>query len=252
MSDLSGKHALVTGGATGIGLATAELLSARGARLTLAARDFARLEQAASRLGAVPVAMDVASEGSVDAAFEAARRANGRLDILINNAGITPSSPLHKTTLAMWNEVLAIYLPGPFPSSRAALAAMYDAGWGRIVNVASIAGLKGDAYISAYCASKHGMVGMTRSLAHETAKRGVTVNAVCPGYVETDIVTRAAENIAAKTTLSPEQARDVLFRGNPQGRLISVAEVASAISWLCSDGAAAVNGATIPITGGEI
>jgi 3-hydroxybutyrate dehydrogenase len=252
MSDLQGKHVFITGGGAGIGLATAQALAARGAKLTLAARNFARLEAAAAELDAFPVSVDVANETSVAAAFEAARAHHGPIGILINNAGITPSAPLHKTDLAMWNEVLAINLTGAFLCARAALADMYAGGWGRIVNVASIAGLKGGPYISAYCASKHGMIGMTRALAHETAKRGVTVNAVCPGYVETDIVARAAENIASKTKLSEDEARAALYANNPQGRLIRAEEVASAISWLCGDGAAAVNGAALPMTGGEI
>jgi NAD(P)-dependent dehydrogenase (short-subunit alcohol dehydrogenase family) len=154
--------------------------------------------------------------------------------------------------LSMWNQVLAINLTGAFLCSRTALADMYEAGWGRIVNIASIAGLKGGMYISAYCASKHGMIGMTRALAYETAKRGVTVNAVCPGYVDTDIVTRAAENIASKTKLNEDEARAMLYANNPQGRLITAQEVASAVDWLCSDGAASTNGAAIPMSGGEI
>jgi NAD(P)-dependent dehydrogenase (short-subunit alcohol dehydrogenase family) len=252
MSDLEGKHAFVTGGGTGIGLATARALAARGAKLTLAARNFARIEEAASTLDANPVSVDVANETSVAAAFEAARNRFGGIDILINNAGITPSAPLHKMTLATLNEVMAINLTGAVLFARAALEDMYDRGWGRIVNVASIAGLQGGPYISAYCASKHGMIGMTRALALETAKRGVTVNAVCPGYVDTDIVTRAAENIASKTKLNEDEARAALYAGNPQGRLIKPDEVASAVSWLCSDGAAATNGAALPISGGQV
>lgn len=252
MSDLAGKHAFITGGGTGIGLAAAKALAARGATLTLAARNRARVEAAAAQLGAYAVAVDVADEASVQAAFAAARARNGGVDVLINNAGITPSAPLHAMSLTMWNEALAINLTGAFLCSRAALQDMYAKKWGRIVNVASVAGLKGGAYISAYCASKHGMVGMTRALAQETAKRGVTVNAVCPGYVETDIVARAAQNIAQRTKLGEDEARARLTANNPQGRLIAPEEVASAISWLCSDGAAATNGATIPITGGEI
>jgi NAD(P)-dependent dehydrogenase (short-subunit alcohol dehydrogenase family) len=252
MSDLSGKHAFITGGGTGIGLAAAKALAAQGVKLTLAARNFARVEEAASELEAHPVSVDVSNETSVAAAFEAARARFGGIDILINNAGITPSAPLHNTDLALWNEVLAINLTGAFLCSRAALADMYANKWGRIVNVASIAGLQGGAYISAYCASKHGMIGMTRALAKECAKRGVTVNAICPGYVETDIVTRAAENIASRTKLSEEEAKASLYAGNPQGRLIKPEEVASAIAWLCSDGAAATNGAAIPMSGGEI
>lgn len=252
MTDLTGKHAFITGGGTGIGLAAARALAARGAKLTLAARNFARVEEAASTLEANAVSVDVSNETSVQAAFEAARARFGGIDILVNNAGITPSAPLHNTELKLWNEVIAINLTGAFLCSRAALADMYANKWGRIVNVASIAGLQGGAYISAYCASKHGMIGMTRALAKECAKRGVTVNAICPGYVETDIVANAAANIATKTKLSEDEARASLYAGNPQGRLITPDEVASAISWLCSDGAAATNGAAIPMSGGEV
>jgi len=249
---LSGKHAFITGGGTGIGLAAARVLAEQGVRLTLAARNFERVEEAASSLDAHAVSVDVSSEASVEAAIDAARSRFGGIDILINNAGITPSAPLHKTSLAMWNEVLAINLTGAFLCTRAALPDMIERKWGRVVNVASIAGLIGDMYISAYCASKHGMIGMTRALAKEVARHGVTANAVCPGYVETDIVTRAAENIAAKTKLNEEEARASLYAGNPQGRLIQPEEVASLIGWLCSDGAAATNGAALPISGGQI
>ncbi len=246
-------HVFITGGGTGIGLAAARALAPSGARFTLVGRDGARAQSASEEFEhAHGLSCNVADEASVNAAFVAARDRYGGVDILINNAGITPSAPLHNMDLAMWNEVIAINLTGAFLCSRAALADMYAKGWGRIVNVASIAGLKGGPYISAYCASKHGMIGMTRALAHEAAKRGVTVNAVCPGYVETDIVARAARNIASKTKLSEDEARASLYAKNPQGRLITADEVASAIAWLCSDGAAATNGAAIPMSGGEI
>jgi 3-hydroxybutyrate dehydrogenase len=228
------------------------LLAEQGIRLTLAARNFERVEEAASILDANAVSVDVSDEASVEAAIDAARSRFGGIDILINNAGITPSAPLHNTSLAMWNEVLAINLTGAFLCTRAALPDMIERKWGRVVNVASIAGLMGDMYISAYCASKHGMIGMTRALAKEVARHGITANAVCPGYVETDIVTRAAENIAAKTKLNQDEARASLYAGNPQGRLIQPEEVASMIGWLCSDGAAATNGAALPISGGQI
>ncbi len=252
MNDLVGKHALITGGGTGIGLATARALAARGAKLTLAARNFARVEAAAATLGANPVAIDVTSEGSVNAGAEAARAANGPIDILVNNAGVAPSAPFHATDLALWSQVLNTNLTGAFLCTRAALPDMVAAGWGRIVNVASVCSLKGYAYVSAYCASKHGLLGLTRALAHETAKRGVTVNAVCPGYVATDIVSNAQRNISEKTKLSGDEALASIVRFNPQGRLIEAEEVASAIAWLCGDGAAATNGAALPMTGGEI
>ncbi|MBC7770697.1 MAG: SDR family oxidoreductase [Phycisphaerales bacterium] len=246
-------HAFITGGGTGIGLATARLLAATGAKLTLVGRNGARVQEAAKEFeNAQGIACDVADEASVTNAFAKARERFGPVDILINNAGITPSAPLHNMELALWNEVLAINLTGAFLCSRAALADMYAGKWGRIVNVASVAGLKGGPYISAYCASKHGMIGMTRALAHEAAKRGVTVNAICPGYVDTEIITRAAETISSKTKLNEDEARAMLHAGNPQGRFITADEVASAIAWLCTDGAAATNGAAIPMSGGEI
>lgn len=246
-------HIFITGGGTGIGLATARALAPTGARFTLVGRDGSRVASAAEEFeNAQGVSCDVADETSVAAAFTAARDRYGPVDILINNAGITPSAPLERTELSMWNQTLAINLTGAFLCSREALSDMYHKKWGRIVNVASIAGLQGAAYISAYCASKHGMIGMTRALAKEAAKKGVTVNAICPGYVETDIVTRAAENISSKTKLSEEEAKASLYAKNPQGRLITADEVASAIAWLCSDGAAATNGAAIPMSGGEV
>jgi len=246
-------HVFITGGGTGIGLATARALAPTGARFTLVGRDGARAQSAAEEFeNGQGFSCDVANEDSVAAAFTAARDRYGPIDILINNAGITPSAPLDRMDLSMWNQCLAINLTGAFLCSRAAITDMYANKWGRIVNVASIAGLQGAAYISAYCASKHGMIGMTRALAKEAAKKGVTVNAICPGYVETDIVTRAAENIASKTKLSEDEAKASLYAKNPQGRLITADEVASAIAWLCSDGAAATNGAAIPMSGGEV
>jgi 3-hydroxybutyrate dehydrogenase len=197
-------HVFITGGGTGIGLATARALAPTGARFTLVGRDGARVESAAEAFeSAHGLSCDVADEASVVAAFTAARDRYGPIDILINNAGITPSAPLDRMDLSMWNQTLAINLTGAFLCSRAALQDMYANKWGRIVNVASIAGLQGAAYITAYCASKHGMIGMTRALAKESAKKGVTVNAICPGYVETDIVTRAAENIRRKHRSTP-------------------------------------------------
>jgi 3-hydroxybutyrate dehydrogenase len=246
-------HVFITGGGTGIGLATARALAPTGARFTLVGRDGARVQSAAEEFEqAQGFTCDVADEASVESAFAQARDRYGSIDILINNAGITPSAPLDRMELSLWNQTLAINLTGAFLCSRAALADMYANKWGRIVNVASIAGLQGAAYITAYCASKHGMIGMTRALAKEAAKKGVTVNAICPGYVETGIVTRAAENIASKTKLTEEEAKASLYAKNPQGRLITADEVASAIAWLCSDGAAATNGAAIPMSGGEI
>jgi NAD(P)-dependent dehydrogenase (short-subunit alcohol dehydrogenase family) len=252
MSDLAGRHAFITGGATGIGLAAAQALAARGAVLTLAARNRTRCEAEAAKLGAHAVGVDVTQEDSVNAAIAAARAANGPIHILVNNAGVAPSAPFHRTDLALWNATLATNLTGAFLCARAALPDMLAAGWGRIVNVGSVCSLKGYAYVTAYCASKHGLLGLTRALAQETARRGVTVNAVCPGYVATDIVAEATRNVAEKTGLSEADAHESIVRFNPQGRLITPDEVASAVAWLCGKGAASTNGAALPITGGEV
>lgn len=253
MSRPTSPHALITGGGAGIGAAAAAALAAAGARLSLVGRTQAKLDEAAARFpGAHAAAADVADETAVSAAFASARNAHGPIHILVNNAGIAPAAPFHRMDLAFWNRVLSTNLTGAFVCTQAALPDMLDAGWGRVVNVASVCALKGYAYVSAYCASKHGLLGFTRALAHETAKRGVTVNAVCPGYVETAIVANATKNIVEKTSLTEEEAMASLVRFNPQGRLIQAEEVASAIAWLCSDGAASVNGAALPMTGGEI
>lgn len=250
---MSARHAFITGGGSGIGLATARVLAASGAKLTLAGRSLEKVRAAADEFeDAHAVACDVADEASVNAAFAAARDRYGVIDILINNAGQAPSAPFKRTTLAFWNNVLATNLTGAFLCTQAALPDMLDAKWGRIVNVGSVCSLKGYAYVSAYVASKHGLLGLTRALAHETAKRGVTVNCVCPGYVDTPIVTESVERLTSKTSLSADEAHASLIQFNPQGRIITPEEVASAIAYLCSDAAAAINGAAVPITGGEI
>jgi NAD(P)-dependent dehydrogenase (short-subunit alcohol dehydrogenase family) len=198
------------------------------------------------------VACDVADAKSIDAAFATARDRYGPIDILINNAGQAPSAPFKDTTPELWNSVLATNLTGAYLCTRAALPDMLDAKWGRIVNVGSVCSLKGYAYVSAYVASKHGLLGLTRALAHEIAKKGVTVNCVCPGYVDTPIIAESVDRITSKTTLSSDDAHASLIQFNPMGRIITAEEVAAAIGYLCSDLAAATNGAALPITGGEI
>lgn len=199
---------------------------------------------------AIPI--DVTNEASVKAAFaEIAARA-GRVDILVNNAGQAASAPLHKTTLATFDALYAVNTRGTFLCTREVLPGMAQAGWGRIVNVASTAGLVGYAYVSAYVASKHAVIGMTRALALEQAKTGVTVNAVCPGYTETDLVVDAVANIMKKTGKSETEARAALTASNPQGRMVQPEEVADCVAWLCSPLAAAITGQAIPIAGGEV
>jgi NAD(P)-dependent dehydrogenase (short-subunit alcohol dehydrogenase family) len=244
---------VVTGAGRGIGLAIAAALAAAGARVTLMGRDRARLEAAAASLaGSAAVAVDVTDEASVKAAFAAARERSGAIGILVNNAGQAESAPFGKTDLAAFQRMIAVNLTGTFLCTREALPDMLAARAGRIVNVASTAGLIGYAYVSAYCAAKHGVVGLTRALALETAKRGVTVNAVCPGYTETDIVRDAVANIMQKTGKSGPEAREALTARNPQGRMVQPGEVADTVLWLASPGAASITGQAISVSGGEV
>ena len=253
---LEGRHALVTGAARGIGAAIARALAGDGARLTLLGRNADALQRLAAALpgeGHGIAVADVADEAQVQAAFEAARGARGPLAVLVNNAGQAESAPFGKTSLELWQRMLAVNLTGSFLCCRAALPDLLAAaGRGRIVNVASTAGQKGYAYVAAYTAAKHGVVGLTRSLALELARKGVTVNAVCPGYTETDILRESIANVVAKTGRSEDEARAGFAAGNPQGRIVQPAEVADAVRWLCGDGAAAITGQCISVSGGEV
>lgn len=216
MTTLAGKHAVVTGASRGIGLAIAETLAAAGARVTGISRAQA----------------DVGNEEAVRTAFAAARAANGPVDILINNAGVVESATLERTTLELWNRIVATNLTGTFLCTREVIDEMRAAKWGRIVNIASTAGLGGAPYIAAYCASKHGVVGFTRAIAAEIAKSGVTINAVCPGYTETAILQQAVANIRRKTGRDEAATRDLLAQSNPEGRIAQVDEVAAAVMML--------------------
>ncbi|HZS56920.1 MAG TPA: SDR family NAD(P)-dependent oxidoreductase [Bryobacteraceae bacterium] len=253
-TDLQGKHALISGGARGIGLAITRLLVQHGARVSVTGRMPQRPEllHEFTDHGLGYCSMDVCDSQSVKHAFSQARQQFGAVHILINNAGQAASAPFLKTDLDLWRRMMDVNLDGTYRVTQAALPDMLAVGWGRIVNVASVAGLVGAPYISAYCAAKHGIVGLTRALATELATKGITVNAVCPGYTDTDMVRDALTNIVFRTGRTHEQALAELTARNPQKRLVTPEEVANAVAWLCLPGSEAITGQAITVAGGEV
>ncbi len=252
---LSGRHALVTGAGRGIGAAIARALAGAGADVTLLGRSRATLQTMAASLAGVRTScqeVDVASAHSVRAAVAAARAALGPVTVLVNNAGQAASAPLGKTNDALWESMLSVNLTGTFHCMRECLPDMLGAEFGRIVNVASTAGLVGYPYVGAYCASKHGVIGLTRAIARETAQRHITVNAVCPGFTDTDMVRDAVANIRSRTGRSESEALSELVSHNPQGRLVTSQEVANTVLWLCLPGTESITGQSIAIAGGEV
>lgn len=253
-ASLKGRHALVTGGGSGIGAAITRALLAEGADVSILGRRLEVVERLAAEEPARihAISADIVDPSQVAAAMESARCRFGPVTVLVNNAGQAISAPLLKTDLTLWSRMIEVNLTGTFLCTQAALPDMLGIGWGRIVNVASTAGLIGYSYVSAYCAAKHGVVGLTRSLALEVARKGITVNAVCPGYTETDILRESVANVVAKTGRSPEEARAEFAAGNPQGRIVLPEEVADTVRWLCRPAAASIHGQAIAVCGGEV
>jgi NAD(P)-dependent dehydrogenase (short-subunit alcohol dehydrogenase family) len=255
---LASQHAVVTGGAQGIGLAIANQLAGLGASVTIMDRNVETLEsQAAIMTKTHDVAIqsrsvDVSDHESVDQAFATIGKSIGEPTILVNNAGIAPSAPFLKTSPDLWEKVIGVDLTGAFFCIQKVLPAMLESKFGRIVNISSTAGLTGIGYVTAYCAAKHGLIGLTRSLAIETARKGVTVNAVCPGFADTDIVKNALDNIVSKTGRTREEALANIVSHNPQGRLIKPSEIAEAVAWLCMPTSSSITGQSIAVAGGEI
>jgi len=250
------RHALITGGGTGIGAATATALARAGMRITLLGRERGDVEAHAATLPASAqanvVVADVTDCGALEAAFAQAQAVLGPIEILVNNAGIGVSASLSQTGDELWTRTLATNLNGTFYAMRALVPGMAKAGWGRVINVASVAGLTGGPYIAAYVASKHGVVGLTRALASEFASRGVTINAVCPGFTETPMLERSIAGIVEKTNRPPEAAAAALLANSPLGRFVRPEEVAYTIAWLARDDAAAITGQAIVIDGGQL
>lgn len=252
-ASLDGRHALVTGGGSGIGAAVAAALTARGAAVTVIGRTEGRLADtvAASHARAYATA-DVTDPDQLQAAFARLAADHGPVEILVNNAGAAETAPFARTDRALWDRMIGLNLGAVYEATRLALPGMAERGHGRVINIASTAGLTGYPYVAAYCAAKHGVVGLTRALALEVAKKGVTVNAVCPGYTDTDLVRGSVARIEAKIGRAPDDVLAELTRANPQGRLVQPEEVGAAVAWLAGPEAASVNGIVLPIAGGEV
>ena len=253
MQGLEGKHAIVTGGGTGIGLAIARELAGAGAQVTITGRRLDVLQAAASdTTGLHALQMDVADEDSVISGMQAARDARGPITVCIANAGIAEGTSFKKTTLEFWRRMMSINLDGAFLTIRACLDDMEGEGWGRVIGISSIAGVRGLKGGGAYTASKHGLIGMIRTLSEEYMSTGLTFNALCPGYVDTPIVDNNIELIASKTGASAEEALKMMTDQNRHKRLISPEEIAKAALWLCMPGSESVNGQDIRISGGQV
>ena len=251
--ELAGKHALVTGGGSGIGAAIARALAAEGAEVTITGRRAEILAEVATETPRLhPQTMDVTVEASVTDGIAAAVEARGPIQICVANAGIAEGRALHKTSTEFWRETMATNLDGAFLTIRECVASMRQTDWGRVIAIASIAGVRGLKGAPAYTASKHGMIGLIRALAADYAGKPFTFNALCPAYVDTDIITRNVDSISRRAGVTEEQAREMMVGVNAHGRLIAPSEVAATALWLCRAGSESINGQAIQIAGGEV
>jgi len=247
---LAGRHALITGGGTGIGAATAERLAAAGAKLSLLGRRLEPLQSVAAKYGGAAIPCDVTDSARITAAFDEARSANGPIDLLIVNAGIAESAPFHKMTRESWDRIIATNLTAAFDCSRAAIGDLLKSDNGRLVFVASVASIRGVPYASHYAASKHGLLGLTRSLAAEYAKTNLTVNAVCPGYVDSPMTDQSVARVSEITGRSEGDARAAITNMNVNGRLVDPQAIANVIAMFCMPLSRDINGAAVTIDGG--
>jgi NAD(P)-dependent dehydrogenase (short-subunit alcohol dehydrogenase family) len=255
---LKGQHALITGGSRGIGAAISNTLAKLGANISLTGRTEGTLNDQAGALRVhegvevFTATGDMSSEADVEKCFAAAAEKLGPVNILINNAGIGKSAPFHRMDTEFWNQTIGLNLTGTYLCTKQVYGTMREAGYGRIVNISSTVGLRGYPYIAAYCASKHGVIGLTRTLALEAVKTGITVNAICPGYTDTDLVSDAVDSIVGKTGRDRDEIQSEIDNMSPMGRMVAPEEVAETVAWICLPSSASITGQAIVVAGGAV
>ncbi len=252
MKDFAQKHVVISGGGSGVGAEIAAQFAAAGAQVSILGRQESKLRVVASETGALPVVCDVTQSESVESALSEARAQQGPIAIAVANAGGAISKPFASMTASDFSAMMDVNALGVFNLWQASLADMRDLKWGRMLAIASSAGLKGYPYVSGYCAAKHAVVGLTRALAQELPRTGITVNAVCPGFVDTPMLTESIANIVAKSGKTMDEAATILKANNPMKRFVTTEEVASTVMWLASNGSSAINGQALSVNGGEI